>query len=273
MVDLRFRLKIFIGILIVVMVLGILGFMFLENLSLVDAVYFSIVTIATVGYGDIHPSTGAGKALAIILIICGVGTFLGVVANATEIMMNRRERKNRREKTNVVLGAFFSETGTRLLTLFSALDGTSETLCESLRLDGSWTKKDFSDANIRIKQYDFKVDSGCGDLDRLYRLLEAKGDSLLRLLENPALMEHENFTELLQAILHLRAELLLRDDLSDLPESDCQHLSGDIQRAYRQLVFQWIDYMKYLKNSYPYMFHLAVRSNPFDPEASPVVLQ
>ena len=36
---------------------GIIGFMYLENLSLVDALYFSVVTLGTVGFGDIHPQT------------------------------------------------------------------------------------------------------------------------------------------------------------------------------------------------------------------------
>ena len=63
MVYLQFRLRIFIGFLIVIIVTGTLGFRFTEGLSLVDAFYFSIVTIATVGYGDIHPSTEAGNFL------------------------------------------------------------------------------------------------------------------------------------------------------------------------------------------------------------------
>lgn len=56
--------------------------MLAEDLSPVDALYFSIVTMATVGYGDIHPVTPLGKIFAIVMIFCGVGTFLGVVAGA-----------------------------------------------------------------------------------------------------------------------------------------------------------------------------------------------
>ena len=46
--------------------------------------------MATVGYGDIHPVTASGKLLAILIIITGVGTFLGVIANTTELMLNRK---------------------------------------------------------------------------------------------------------------------------------------------------------------------------------------
>ena len=272
MVDLRFRLKIFIVFLLIVIVFGTLGFRLIEGLSLVDAFYFSIVTIATVGYGDIHPSTEPGKFLAMILILCGVGTFLGVVANATEIIVNQREKENRLKKTNVVMGAFFSEIGFHLLTIFTAFDSQIEIVNKNLKVAGNWSQKEFSVAKRTLRSYDFTVDIRQIDLEPLYRFLDKTGDRTLRLLENPALMEHESFTDLLQAIIHLRDELYYRHDLRKLPDTDYKHLANDIKRAYRQLVYQWLDYMSYLKNNYPYLFHLAVRTNPFDPEASPIVL-
>ena len=85
-----FRFKVFAVVLLAVMVLGTFGFMVIEGLSVADAFYFTVVTIATVGYGDIHPNAQTGKILAVVLIVTGVGTFLGVVANATEMMLNRR---------------------------------------------------------------------------------------------------------------------------------------------------------------------------------------
>jgi DNA-binding Lrp family transcriptional regulator len=271
MVDLRFRLKIFIGALIVIIILGTLGFRFTEGLSLADAFYFSIVTVATVGYGDIHPSTEPGKFLAIFMILCGVGTFLGVVANATEMIVNRREKQIRLQKTNVVLGTFFSETGTQLLNIFTAFDQQAGTIGKALKVTGNWSKKEFSEGKRLIESYDFSVDIHSSDLESLSRFLEEKGDSMLRHMENPALLEHESFTDLLQAIIHLRDEFLYRTDLRQLPDSDYRHLAGDMQRAYRRLVYQWLDYMNYLKDNYPYLFQLAVRTNPFDPDASPIV--
>ena len=110
--TLKFRFRIFTVVFLATMLVGTLGFMGLEGLSPMDAFYFSIVTIATVGYGDIHPATPQGKLLAIILIVCGVGTFLGVVANATEMFMNRREEEIRKQKLHMVTGLFFSEIGT-----------------------------------------------------------------------------------------------------------------------------------------------------------------
>jgi len=90
-------------------------------------------------------------------------------------------------------------------------------------------------------------------------------------LENPNLLEHESFTELLRAVFHLAEELANRNDVWQLPMSDKEHLAGDIKRAYVLLVAEWLDYMKYLKDNYPYLFALAMRTNPFDQEASAVV--
>ncbi len=60
---------------------------------------------------------------------------------------------------------------------------------------------------------------------------------------------------------------------ANLPETDYAHLGGDMKRAYTLLILEWQDYMRYLKDNYPYLFSLAIRTNPFEPNASPVVKQ
>ena len=86
-------------------------------------------------------------------------------------------------------------------------------------------------------------------------------------MENPNLLEHETFTELLRAVFHLMEELEHRKDLSQLPETDYQHLSGDASRAYDLLIHEWLQYMDHLMSNYPYLFSLALRLNPFDPQS------
>lgn len=68
------RLKVSTAAFFTIMVVGILGFMVFENLSLLDAVYMTVVTMATVGFGDIVPITPAGKLFTIVLIITGFST-------------------------------------------------------------------------------------------------------------------------------------------------------------------------------------------------------
>jgi hypothetical protein len=268
---LRVRLRVFLVVLLMVMSFGILGFMIIENLSPADAFYFTIVTIATVGYGDIHPATQGGKILAVVLIITGVGTFLGVVANATEIMLNKREKRTRHEKLNMVIGLFFSEIGTRLLAYFVEIDPQANSLTKELVVTNDWSDMEFHEVNNLLRSHEYNVDIGKLTLEDLTRFFDAKNDLLLRLLENPTLLERESFTETLRAVFHLKEEFFYRNDISQLPESDKKHLAGDIKRAYRLLAHQWLDYMKYLKENYPYLFSLAMRTNPFDLEASPIL--
>ena len=73
-------LRIIAAVFTLVMALGIGGFMITEGMSFADALYFSVVTVTTVGYGDITPKSGAGRILAMLIIILGVGTFSAVVA-------------------------------------------------------------------------------------------------------------------------------------------------------------------------------------------------
>ncbi len=267
---LRFRLKIFIFIFLLILAAGIIGFMYIEGLGFIDALYFTIVTIATVGYGDIHPVTYSGKVLTLILIICGVGTFLGVVANATDILLSKREENIRLQKINMALSLFFSEAGTQLLKMMTAFDPAVESLSKKLIVTNQWDQAMYKSAHKHINDYTYKIDTHKGDLSELSGFLKEKEIFLLTLLTNPILIEHEAFTDLLRAIFHLREEFEHRNELHNLPDNDYHHLSGDINRVYGLLVQEWFAYIRYLKEKYPYLFSLAVRVNPFNPDASVV---
>jgi len=267
------KLKLYLAILVFIIGVGTVVFAKLENLSLLDAFYFSIVTIATVGYGDIHPSTAIGKLVAVALIIVGVGTFLEVIAGITQIMIKRRDKEIRNEKLNMIVGLFFSEIGTRLLKSVAEAGQSPTSVVQELPISTEWTDQQFQNEIDRLSQVPYKVDTDRIALEELQEFLQKKGDLLLRLLENPTLLEHESFTELLRAIFHLRDELVNRDQLADLPNADKRHLAGDMERVYKLLARHWLLHMKYLNKNYPYLFSLAVRTNPFDHRASPVIYE
>jgi voltage-gated potassium channel len=50
-----------------------------EGLRLVDAFYFSVVTLTTVGYGDFAPRTDAGKLFTAVYVLVGVGILLAFI--------------------------------------------------------------------------------------------------------------------------------------------------------------------------------------------------
>jgi len=183
-------------------------------------------------------------------------------------LLSIREKRAMLKKMNMVIGAFFSEVGTGLLKSFLDFDVHYDETRENLIITNEWSEREFSAVKKSLKVYDYKIESRKGDLEDLKGFLTDKREFLLGLLENPNLLEHESFTDLLWAVFHLTEELACRADVKQLPVTDYAHLSGDIKRAYVLLISEWLAYMKHLKDVYPYLFSLAVRTNPFDPNAS-----
>lgn len=186
-------------------------------------------------------------------------------------LITHMEKRNILEKLNMVIGIFFSEFGTKLLSYFSDFDPNLDAVRNELVVTNDWVDEDFLDTKKRLKNDDYSVNIQDIDLEKLRTLLSDNRNLLVQLLENPTLLEHESFTKLLRAVFHLLEELVARDDLSNLPDTDLDHLRGDIGRAYGLLVVEWLDYMQHLKDNYPYLFSLSMRLNPFDRSASPVV--
>lgn len=186
-------------------------------------------------------------------------------------LLSEREKRARLEKMNMVIGVFFSEVGIELLASISRSDPGLDGIRKELMVTGVWTESEFLRVDQRLQDYEYGVDIGRADLRELKRLLVVKVDFLLRLLENPNRLEHESFTELLWAVFHLADELTRRENLERVPDTDLTHLGNDVKRVYALIGRQWVDYMKHMKKRYPYLFHLAVRTNPFDQTASVIV--
>jgi hypothetical protein len=186
-------------------------------------------------------------------------------------VLSQREKKVILEKMNMVIGSFFSEVGTRLITYFSDFDPKLSAIREHLIVKDNWSEQEFYKVSKHLRDYDYSVDVQKVDLEGLRSFLLSKREFLLLLLENPALLEHEPFSELLRAVFHLTEELEKREDVKQLPQTDYAHLAGDIKRAYTLLVQRWLNHARYLKDNYPYLFSLVMRTNPFDETASPLV--
>lgn len=85
------RLRWAIAILLVVIAIGVIGYMLIEGWSFLDALFMTITTLTTVGYREVHPLSTAGQAFTMGLIVIGVGgmlyTLTAVVAYAFEVRL------------------------------------------------------------------------------------------------------------------------------------------------------------------------------------------
>ena len=212
-----------------------------------------------------------GKPAEIGLGFIGNLAFLPIYVLFVTLMIERilkeREKEALRQKMNMVIGVFFSEVGTPLLRDGSSFLSDKAGLQKQVRITSEWSDKDFSDLARYLETANLIIDSRACSMSCMKEFLSARRSFMLGLLENPNLLEHDGFTDLLWAVFHLLEELQAREKLTGLSETDLEHLSGDLRRAYSHLLTQWVSYLRHLKTDYPYLFSLAVRSNPLNPEA------
>jgi voltage-gated potassium channel len=79
--------------LILTIVTGSAFYTLVEGWSVLDAAYFSVVTLATVGYGDLSPATAAGKLFTMAYIIVGIGLLAGFANAVAKRWVDHRIRR------------------------------------------------------------------------------------------------------------------------------------------------------------------------------------
>ena len=212
-------------------------------------------------------------------IISYVWTHLGFIpvdillaAFLLDEIIEKKEKEAMLEKLDMLMSTFFSEVGNDLISQLSSVNKyTANT--ENLKLIKNWDDKDYDAklAELKSTSIDFQADVPKEEreefLENLRVFLASKREFIINLMTNPNLLEKEEFTGLITAILHLDEELEHRKDLALVQDADFGHLNGDMQRVYGKLVYEWVYYLKYLNKHYPYMIALIVRTNPFDADA------
>lgn len=175
----------------------------------------------------------------------------------------RKEKLELNRKINMLIGVFFSEFGNEFIIFFQEFDTKFCEFSKKLLIDDTWSENKFSKASQFINTFDFNVDIRNSDSNKLKRFLELKHSFLVSMLENQNILEHDTFTELMLAVFHLSEELKFRSSLQDSPPTDLNHISLDMKRAYKLLVFEWLNYIRHIKSEYPYLYSLSIRKNPF----------
>lgn len=196
-----------------------------------------------------------------------------VVILFIERLLGQREKKAKFRKLNMVIGTFFSEVGLDLLRTLSLHAANFDRLRSQLEFRPDWKPADFRAARVAAGSFPYQMTITPEYLRELRALLTSRSDFLVTLLENPNLLDHERFTDLLWAVFHLGEELSFRKgDLESLPPSDLEHLAVDVRRVCSLITVEWMHYAQHLKGSYPFLFSLAARINPLGSHPSPIVV-
>jgi len=99
-----FKSKIYIALslLALLIVIGVFGYMYIANYSFVDAFYMTVITITTVGFGEVHPLDANGKLFTIILILTSITIFGYLVSVISDYFINgkllEKIKKNKVQK-------------------------------------------------------------------------------------------------------------------------------------------------------------------------------
>lgn len=100
----RLRTQIGIAVLAVFGWIGIgtLVFHGLEDWTWIESLYFSVITLTTVGYGDLHPTTDASRLFTVLYILFGVTTVLAALSIIGLKRLEKREKKVERRHNRKV---------------------------------------------------------------------------------------------------------------------------------------------------------------------------
>lgn len=86
---------------VVLIAIGAIVYRAVEGWSWVDSLYFTIITLTTVGYGDFAPQTVFGKLFIVIYILLGLGllaSFIGLIASHAQADMQERHEKRQSKR-------------------------------------------------------------------------------------------------------------------------------------------------------------------------------
>lgn len=255
------RLIIALGLLILVITIGTVLFEEIEGFNHFESFYLTVLTITTVGYGDIVPVTTAGRILAMVLVITGFTFFTTVVVTAVQAVFERRDDIRRAQQLQTLITLFYSEVGDRLIRLLSGCDPELPCIQEPPPPGKIWTIEDYSRLVEVLKSHTFNVEIQRIDVPALKKLLDSP--LLLTLLENPQAFNHPLFNKLLREMFHIKGELEVHGRISGLPDTLEAHLSGDLTKIYRPAVKLWLEHMKNLEKTYPSLFMTVLETNPF----------
>jgi len=87
MKDIGNRITVTLLALLTVFSAGVAGYMLIEGWNFLDALYMTVITLATIGYGEVHPLSNGGRVFTIVLILGGIGTMTYIFSSITALLI------------------------------------------------------------------------------------------------------------------------------------------------------------------------------------------
>ncbi len=84
------RVQLSLAFMVGLLATGTLGYTLLEQMDSLDAFYMTVITITTVGFGEIKPLSAGGRLFTVALVLLGLGGVTAAVSNAAEAVLGQR---------------------------------------------------------------------------------------------------------------------------------------------------------------------------------------
>lgn len=157
------KLKIALGALLVVILIGTLGYSLIEGWNILDSLYMSVITISTVGFQEVHPLSSTGRVFTIFFIIFGVGTTLYAIGAGAQLMLEgqirsilgrRKMSKKIQEMKDHYIICGYGKVGQQIYSEFSS----RQVLCTVVEKNPEVVEKAIKDG-VLVIQGDSTLDS------------------------------------------------------------------------------------------------------------------
>lgn len=91
--QIQIKVGALIGLTFSTIFIGTLFYHYFEHFDYVDAFYFSVITLTTVGYGDLHPVTDVGKLFTTLYIVVGIGILMAFIDTLSQRMVKNKMKR------------------------------------------------------------------------------------------------------------------------------------------------------------------------------------
>ena len=88
--KIKWQIGISISVLLLFLVIGVIGYMILEDYTFLESVWFTVITLTSIGYGTVRPLSDVGMIFTIFLILCGTSFVLYFISILASVLLDKQ---------------------------------------------------------------------------------------------------------------------------------------------------------------------------------------